>query len=103
MAENLAVATVYLSRSGVPREWVANLSRELVAEHYAATATIYERPDPDNGVDVLARLHTRADHIEQIRQRASIAVVRAYPLECAPDYADWVLAETCRSPSTHPS
>ncbi|MBF6483835.1 hypothetical protein IU431_06645 [Nocardia otitidiscaviarum] len=96
MAENIAVATVYLSGTGLPRAWLARLSRELVADHFAASATIYERRDPDNGVGVLAQLHTRADLIDQIRRRASIADVRAYPLQCSPDYASWVLAETSR-------
>ncbi|WP_330182830.1 divalent-cation tolerance protein CutA [Nocardia sp. NBC_01503] len=94
MAENVSVATVYLSGSGLPREWFSKLTHALVAEHLAATGTVFERAHPDNGGDVLVRLHTRADHIEPIRQRAHLAEVRAYPLQCAPDYADWVRAET---------
>lgn len=97
MAENDAVTTVYVSGGGLSREWISALSRGLVAERYAATATIFERPHPDNGVDVMARLHTRPEHIQEIRSRASLlAEVRAYPLECADDYRAWVLAETFR-------
>ncbi len=97
MAENVTVATVYLNWAGVPRAWFASLASTLVAERYAATATIYERSHPDNGVDVLARLYTRADHVDQIRRHAPHATVRVHPLECAPDYADWVLAQTSRA------
>jgi hypothetical protein len=71
------------------------VAQALVAEKLAATAEIFARSDPDGGLEVLARLHTRSCHVAAIGCAAEpVADLRAYPLQCHDDYRTWVLHET---------
>lgn len=93
--DNVTVITVHLKASGLPAQWLVELTRELVADHLAADATVYQRPHPDSGTDLLATLHTRPCHVERIAQRAAHAdsIITA-PLDCDAEYEAWILQAT---------
>ncbi|KZM68872.1 hypothetical protein [Nocardia terpenica] len=99
MAESDYLTTVYVDVTGLTRECISERVNALVAEKYAATAEISERAHHDSGNEIRARLHTRAEHVNEIRRRFNNlgGMIRDYPLQCAPDYAAQVLAGTERS------
>lgn len=89
------VITVYVTTAGIPTDWLARTSRQLVRDGLAATATVSEYPHPDVGIGARAQLHTRRRHLPAIKSRAMLAdTVVAYPLECHDDYRAWILRET---------
>ncbi|MEG8181763.1 hypothetical protein GZH49_25015 [Nocardia terpenica] len=89
------IVTVYLTTLGLPARWMTKLTRGLVEDKLAATATVYERRHADGGAEVLAALHTRRDHVSAITSRAfGTERVAAFSLDCDSRYRAWVLDST---------
>ncbi len=91
MAENVVV--VHLRTKGVPRDWMSRTVRNLVTERLAATGDIFEKPDQDSGLEVVARVETRLANVEPILKRTrGIAHATLYAYQ-GPD-TDRILKDT---------
>jgi hypothetical protein len=91
MAEN--VVTLHLRTKGVPRDWMSRTVGTLVTERLAASGDIFERPDQDNGLEVLARLETRLALVASILDRTrGVAEADLYAYQ-GPD-TDRILKDT---------
>ena len=95
MATDTRVTSVHITAVGLSRRWLNGLMNDVVAADEAATFSLYERRHPDSGTGLLAIVHTQPRHVEAITKRVGFkGEVRAWPLDCAESYQEWIIRET---------